>query len=127
MTNYVNYPSHRFTKGSCIICFPAGYSWCYLNSKQKEYLVSSGYLDRAERVDVKTYSGKTVSFSVDQFKEWVHNGSPESIASATNHPEKICPVCGKSMVLRVAQKGPNAGKQFWGCSGYPDCKHTESV
>jgi restriction system protein len=33
-----------------------------------------------------------------------------------------CPDCGKSMVLRTAQKGRNSGKQFWGCSGYPDCK-----
>lgn len=33
-----------------------------------------------------------------------------------------CPKCGKSMVLRTAQKGKSAGKQFWGCSGYPDCK-----
>lgn len=33
-----------------------------------------------------------------------------------------CPECGKPMVLRVAQKGKSAGKQFWGCSGYPDCK-----
>jgi restriction system protein len=33
-----------------------------------------------------------------------------------------CPECGKTMVLRTAQKGKNAGKQFWGCSGYPDCK-----
>lgn len=33
-----------------------------------------------------------------------------------------CPRCGKAMVLRTAQKGKNAGKQFWGCSAYPDCK-----
>lgn len=33
-----------------------------------------------------------------------------------------CPNCGKPMVLRTAQKGKNAGKQFWGCTGYPDCK-----
>jgi len=33
-----------------------------------------------------------------------------------------CPECGKTMVLRTAQKGKSAGKQFWGCSGYPDCK-----
>jgi restriction system protein len=26
------------------------------------------------------------------------------------------------MVLRTAQKGNNAGKQFWGCSAYPDCR-----
>jgi len=34
----------------------------------------------------------------------------------------VCPKCGKPMVLRAAQKGKNAGCQFWGCSGYPDCK-----
>lgn len=34
----------------------------------------------------------------------------------------VCPQCGKAMVLRTAQKGKNAGKQFWGCSDYPDCK-----
>ncbi len=34
----------------------------------------------------------------------------------------VCPACGKAMVLRTAQKGQRAGKQFWGCSGYPDCK-----
>jgi four helix bundle suffix protein len=32
-----------------------------------------------------------------------------------------CPKCGKTMVLRTAQKGKRAGKQFWGCSGYPYC------
>lgn len=33
-----------------------------------------------------------------------------------------CPKCGKPMALRTAQKGKSAGKQFWGCSGYPECK-----
>lgn len=33
-----------------------------------------------------------------------------------------CPKCGKPMVLRTAKTGKNAGHQFWGCSGYPDCK-----
>lgn len=33
-----------------------------------------------------------------------------------------CPLCGKAMVLRTAQKGKNAGQQFWGCSNYPDCR-----
>jgi restriction system protein len=37
-------------------------------------------------------------------------------------PIPPCPQCGKPMVLRTAQKGARAGKQFWGCSGYPDCK-----
>lgn len=33
-----------------------------------------------------------------------------------------CPQCGKAMVLRTAKIGRNAGSQFWGCSGYPDCR-----
>ena len=33
-----------------------------------------------------------------------------------------CPVCGKPMALRTARKGALAGSQFWGCSGFPECK-----
>lgn len=33
-----------------------------------------------------------------------------------------CPQCGKPMVLRTAKSGRNTGQQFWGCSGYPQCK-----
>jgi len=34
----------------------------------------------------------------------------------------VCPQCGNAMVLRTTKNGKNAGKQFWGCSAYPDCK-----
>jgi restriction system protein len=45
-------------------------------------------------------------------------------SNPTDQRETIppCAQCGKPMVLRTAQKGKSAGKQFWGCSGYPDCK-----
>lgn len=33
-----------------------------------------------------------------------------------------CPHCGKAMVLRTAKSGKSAGRQFWGCSDYPNCK-----
>lgn len=35
-----------------------------------------------------------------------------------------CPACKSPMILRTARKGPNAGNQFWGCSGYPGCRQT---
>jgi len=38
-----------------------------------------------------------------------------------------CPQCGKPMVLRTAKTGQNAGKQFLGCSGYPDCKGAKNL
>ena len=34
------------------------------------------------------------------------------------------PNCGAPMVLRTARRGPNTGKQFYGCSRYPGCKET---
>ena len=39
----------------------------------------------------------------------------------------VCPQCGKPMALRTARKGRNAGSQFWGCSGYPNCKATRNL
>ena len=42
-----------------------------------------------------------------------------------NERDPICPRCGNAMVLRTARRGPNAGGQFWGCSGYPRCRATK--
>ncbi len=41
---------------------------------------------------------------------------------AAEPPPPNCPACGKPMAIRQAKTGPNAGKKFWGCSGYPACK-----
>ena len=43
--------------------------------------------------------------------------APESAAPA-------CPRCKRPMVLRKARKGSLSGSQFWGCSGYPECRAT---
>lgn len=40
----------------------------------------------------------------------------------TNSP-RACPECGGTLVLRTSNRGEHAGKQFWGCSNYPKCKH----
>ena len=41
--------------------------------------------------------------------------------------EPVCPDCGKPMKLRTARTGRRIGQQFWGCSGYPDCKGTQPL
>lgn len=38
-----------------------------------------------------------------------------------------CDQCGKPMQRRTARKGPRSGKDFWGCSGYPDCKGISEI
>lgn len=37
-------------------------------------------------------------------------------------PKKTCPKCGRPMELKVSRFG-----QFLGCTGYPECKHTERL
>jgi hypothetical protein len=48
---------------------------------------------------------------------------PEALALLRD-TRKFCPKCEREMVLRTAGRGPDAGKQFWGCSGYPRCWFT---
>lgn len=38
-----------------------------------------------------------------------------------------CPLCGGLMALRMAKTGPKTGQQFWGCTGYPECKGTQKI
>lgn len=38
-----------------------------------------------------------------------------------------CPKCGKPMIKRMSKKGVNAGKEFWSCSGYPQCNGSRKM
>lgn len=46
---------------------------------------------------------------------------PVSLEKATNQASLVCPKCGSSMVERVAKRGSNIGKKFYGCAKYPSC------
>lgn len=39
--------------------------------------------------------------------------------------KKICPRCGKELVLREAKRGTHVGEKFYGCSSYPKCRYIE--
>lgn len=41
--------------------------------------------------------------------------------------QRDCPVCGKAMALRTAQRKPTAGEKFWGCSDFPRCRGTRKA
>lgn len=43
-------------------------------------------------------------------------------AAKKQSKEKICPECGLPMKKRNGRIG-----EFWGCIGYPDCRHTENT
>ena len=63
--------------------------------------------------------------SIEKMKER-RQLEPQAAQPQAEHP-KVCPRCGKTLVLRTAKKGENAGSQFYGCSGYPSCRYTERL
>lgn len=61
---------------------------------------------------------------------------PKTWATRTAHIQSVkmryssptaCPKCGSPLVQRTAKSGPNAGRPFFGCSGYPECRYTAVV
>lgn len=43
-------------------------------------------------------------------------------AKNLSYPEKICPSCKSKMIVRNGRNG-----KFYGCSGYPLCRHMERI
>jgi len=59
-----------------------------------------------------------------------HRTDPTDQTDGTDQSRETvpaCPFCGRPMALRTARKGAHAGSQFWGCTGYPECKGTQRV
>jgi restriction system protein len=53
---------------------------------------------------------------------------PTEVASVPAPTERLhCPKCGRPMVQRIAKQGPFAGHPFLGCTGFPQCRHTEPL
>ncbi len=59
---------------------------------------------------------------------------PKVVSSKDNNEDvgldtetKVCPKCGSALVLRTAKRGENAGKQFYGCSGFPKCRYIQNL
>jgi restriction system protein len=52
---------------------------------------------------------------------------PEPLAEPVAPPAPACPHCRKTMVIRVARTGANAGGNFWGCTDYPKCRGIRAI
>jgi restriction system protein len=53
--------------------------------------------------------------------------SESAFSTPEGHPPRICPQDGGTLEIRMAQKGPYAGRQFWGCSNFPVCNYIENI
>ena len=77
---------------------------------------------------------RQIEHLLETFKE--EGGFTESLtAERLNHRTQQniqnnapqCPRCGKPMIKRVAKKGIHSGREFWSCSGYPECNGTLNI
>jgi four helix bundle suffix protein len=79
---------------------------------EKQFIQEGGYSERLHAARLEERRKQTLTNQSDR----------------TDQPDKLlCQACGKPMVVRTARQGSNAGAQFWGCSGYPECKSTRPV
>lgn len=59
---------------------------------------------------------------VDMLKKFYPEFQKELNKAYLGHGANMCPKCGSPMSVRTAKTG-----KFWGCSGYPKCKHTINI
>ena len=71
-----------------------------------------------------------------QFDSIVHKLTSYQLGAALNRrdstllaasAEPDCPRCGAKMVRRTADRGSNAGRDFWGCLNFPKCRGVRSI
>lgn len=59
---------------------------------------------------------------VDMLKKFYPEFQKELNKAYIGHGANMCPKCGSPMSVRTTKTG-----KFWGCSGYPKCKHTVNI
>ncbi len=82
-------------------------------SSEKNMLETANSYLRAHIENTKDYTEKYNEYVIDKNVEQTVQDVEEKI---------ICPKCGAEMIKRVATKGANAGKSFYGCSNFPKCR-----
>jgi four helix bundle suffix protein len=88
-----------------------------LENLDQTFLEQGGFTERLHAA--RTRSRTLPSSSLSEKSDSSDRSDP---SDASSRP--ACPHCGRSMVQRIARKGPRAGLPFWSCSAYPDCTGT---
>jgi ssDNA-binding Zn-finger/Zn-ribbon topoisomerase 1 len=50
--------------------------------------------------------------------------TPPRIEPYLGAAKPACPRCSRPMLKQIAKQGSHAGKSFWGCPAFPDCRGT---
>lgn len=107
------------------------------------FVVTSGQFTADARAfasgrNIKLIDGQTLAALIKRAQAAAPTGSSAMPPAAANVPARAtkppqpaetppaaaphCPRCGGAMIQRIAKQGAKAGKPFWGCATFPDCR-----
>ncbi|MBM0067945.1 restriction endonuclease [Alkalicoccobacillus gibsonii] len=96
--------------------YKAQESWVITNSRY-----TSGAKNLAKACGVKLLDRV-------ELQEFINKVNPEVKAADVYHqvePEaRVCPECGQALVVRHSR---DKGSRFFGCTSFPQCRHTEQI
>jgi len=75
--------------------------------------------------NIELVDGQTLASFLTQHGQPSFTKAETEAPSAQSTPQ--CPKCGAGMVQRVARQGALAGKSFWGCQSFPQCRGTRAL
>jgi restriction system protein len=93
-----------------------------IHGLERQFVEGGGYSERLAAARLEERRRQAVANRTDP-----SDPSDQSDRSEAPPSAPTCAICGKAMVLRTARRGPMAGSQFWGCSGFPECTATLPV
>lgn len=88
--------------------------------------------NKSSKKEMREFGEKILAMNIENRKDYLKKY--EDLTSDISdtpisdvNDDLICPKCGNKLVLRTAKKGSNVGKQFYGCSNYPNCRYIKNL
>jgi restriction system protein len=88
---------------------------------EKQFVEEGGYNEQLAAARLAERNRKRKNDRTDQSDRTDQRHTTEDRTDRTDQIPP-CPLCGSPMILRTAKTGRTVGKQFWGCSAYPECR-----
>ena len=78
--------------------------------------------DFARGKPMELIEGTALARMIEEVKKKPSSVNLSPIISGAQPSDNSCPLCGGTMVLKTARRGPKAGEDFWSCSAFPKCR-----
>lgn len=98
-----------------------------LEYQKQQFLQNGGIKEQMTKARID--AGKNQSSQNTQSTPRTQNSQSSQSSQTTQNSQSVplCPKCGKPMLRRMQKKGQQQGREFWGCSDYPNCNGTRPI